>query len=74
MSVTEFKAHCLELINEVSRTGETVVLTRRGVPTAMVVSPPLPQGNRWVAGRYDDKIKIVGDIISPLDEPWEALS
>jgi hypothetical protein len=40
----------------------------------MVVPPPCPEGNRWVAGLCDDKVKIVGDIIAPLDEPWEALT
>jgi prevent-host-death family protein len=74
VTVTEFKAHCLELVNEVSRTGEPVVLTKRGKPTAMVVSPPSQEGNRWIPGRYEDKIRIVCDIVAPLDEPWEALS
>ena len=74
VSVTEFKAHCLEFLSEVSRTGESVVLTKRGKPTAMIVLPPVQGGQIWIPGRYEGKIKIVGDIISPLDEPWEALS
>jgi prevent-host-death family protein len=74
ISVTEFKAHCLELVNEVSRTGESVVLTKRGKPTAMVVPPPPQARTKWNPGRYEAHIRIVGDIIAPLDETWEALS
>jgi prevent-host-death family protein len=73
VSVTEFKAHCLELVNEVSRTGESVVLTKRGKPTAMVVPPPVQEAKRWILGQHKDTAKIVGDIIAPLDEPWEEL-
>ena len=73
VSVTEFKAHCLELVNEVSRTGESVVLTKRGKPTAMVVPPPVQEGQKWIPGQFKDTAKIVGDIVAPLDEPCEAL-
>jgi len=73
ISVTEFKAHCLELVNEVSRTGESVVLTKRGKPTAMVVPPPVQEPKKRILGLHRDSGRIVGDIMAPLDEPWEAL-
>lgn len=73
VSVTEFKAHCLELVSEVSRTGEAVVLTKHGKPTAMVVPPPTDEKKKWRPGLFRGTTKIVGDIIAPLDEPWEAL-
>ena len=42
MSVTEFKAKCLELIDKLSRHEiESIELTKRGKPVA-VVSPPKP--------------------------------
>jgi len=73
MSVTEFKAHCLELVNEVSRTGESLLLTKRGKPAAVVGPPPVEEGRKWIPGQFKDTAKIVGDIVAPLDEPWEAL-
>jgi prevent-host-death family protein len=74
VSVTEFKAHCLEFINQVSKTGKPITLTKRGKPTAMVVPPPKEEKRRLVLGQFRDQVKIVGDILEPFDEPWEALS
>ena len=73
ISVTEFKAHCLELVNEVARTGRPVLLTKHGRPTAMVVPPPVDSGQRWTPGQFRASGKIVADIIAPLNEPWEIL-
>jgi prevent-host-death family protein len=62
----EFKAKCLQLLDNVSKTGPFVV-TKRGRPVAKVV--PLED-------TLDVPLKglIVkqGDLISPLDEPWDA--
>jgi len=73
ISVTEFKAHCLEFVNQVNSTGEPVLLTKRGKPTAMVTLPPPATGKGWKLGLFKDQGRIVGDIIAPSDEPWEAL-
>ena len=73
MTVTEFKAHCLEMLSEVARTGEPVVLTKHGKPSAMVVPPPADAGGRWTLGMFRDSAKITGDIIAPLDEHWDVL-
>lgn len=72
VSVTEFKAHCLEFLNQVAKTGEPLLLTKRGKPTAMVSPPPADTSKAWVPGEFRDKAKIVGDLIAPYDEPWEA--
>ena len=74
VSVTEFKAHCLELLNEVSRTGHPLLLTKRGKATVMVSRPPEEVSSKWVPGQFKDRAKIVGDVIAPIDEPWEAAS
>jgi len=37
MSVTDFKAHALNIISEVSHTREPVVLTKRGMPVVELV-------------------------------------
>lgn len=73
VSVTEFKAHCLEFLNRVSKTGQPLLLTKRGKPTAMISPPPAPEPKRWIPGQFVGTGKIVGDLIEPFDEPWEAL-
>lgn len=74
LSVTEFKAHCLEILNRVAETGESILLTKRGKPTAMVGPAPRDESRRWIPGQFRDRGKIVGDIIAPYDEHWEANS
>ena len=70
--VTEFKAHCLELLNQVAKTGEPMILTKRGKPTAMVSLPPAEIKPIWRLGLFEDSCKIVGDVIAPFDEPWHV--
>jgi prevent-host-death family protein len=67
----EFKAQCLAVMDRVSRTGEPVVITKHGKPVVKLV----PAENRaddifdYMAG----KVKIVGDIVSPIPlEDWET--
>lgn len=67
----EFKAKCLSLMDEVERTGEPLVITKRGRPVARLVPEPQPCESLFGSMRGSAVIK--GDIISPLDEPWEAL-
>jgi prevent-host-death family protein len=74
VSVTHFKAHCLEFLNQVALTGQSMILTKRGKPTAMVSPPPPDASRRWIPGQFKDQGKIVGDIVAPFDEPWEAAS
>ena len=69
---SQFRADCLQLINEVARSGEEIVITKHGVPAARLA--PLA-GNRkqkasFGAGRH--LIHITGDIEVPLDVEWEA--
>ena len=38
ISATEFKAKCLHLLDEVQRTGQDLVISKRGRPVARVVA------------------------------------
>lgn len=69
MNVTDFKAHCLQVIGEVSRTGEPIQLTKRGMVVA-TVNPPSPTSKiDWTPGAFRDTIIEVGDIESPVFDP-----
>jgi len=65
----EFKAHCLQLMNEVAATGQALVITKRGRPIAKLV--PIESGEPEF-GCMKAKTRIVGDIISPIGEHWNA--
>ena len=71
IKASEFKAKCLSLIDEVSRTGQSVVVTKRGEPLVEVI-PHRPKAKN-AFGIWKDSVKITGDIISPIDVEWEAL-
>ncbi len=71
ISAGEFKARCLRLMDQVSATGERVVITKRGVPVAEL-GPVRGQGGR-LCGSLRDRIEILGDIVAPIDGvTWEA--
>lgn len=75
VAISEFKAKCLAMLEQVHKTKKPIRITRFGKPVAEVV-PPTPaaeQGN-WL-GYMAGTMEIVGDIVSPVIEEtdWEAL-
>jgi prevent-host-death family protein len=75
VAISEFKAKCLALLEQVYKTKKPIRVTRFGKPVADVV-PPAPAAEQadWL-GSLADTMEIVGDIISPVieDADWEAL-
>ena len=73
VAISEFKAKCLALLEQVGKTKQPLRVTRFGKPIAEVV-PPGPTAKRpaWL-GSMADTIQITGDIVSPIgEEDWEA--
>ncbi len=71
IKASEFKAKCLALMDEVQRTGVPVVVTKNGKPVAEL--GPHRARTKNVHGVWKGHVIIKGDIVSPLDQPWEAL-
>ena len=74
--ISKFKATCLRLLDSVKKTGKSILVTRKGEPIALVTPPPPPpKPERWL-GCMKEKIKITGDIVSPVldQKEWEVLS
>jgi len=69
----EFKARCLRLMEDVRKTREPLVITKRGKPVAKLV--PIDDEGRGFIGRLEGMFEIVGDIESPVEPPeaWDAL-
>jgi prevent-host-death family protein len=75
VTVSEFKAKCVVLLEEVQRTGEPIEVTKRGKPIA-VVNPPAKTSIDWRPGAFKGQTKILGDItgdLSDLGVEWEAM-
>ena len=75
ITISKFKATCLRLLDNVKKTGNPLLVTRKGEPIALVTPPPPPPKTKAWLGSMKDTVKITGDIISPvLDEKdWEVL-
>jgi prevent-host-death family protein len=71
MKASEFKAKCLAVMDEVERTGQSVVITKNGKPIAELV--PHRSRARNARGILKGRLFVTGDIISPIDVEWDAL-
>jgi len=71
MPAALFTARCLAVMDKVQRTGEAVIITKRGKPVAKLV-PAAPSTDE-IFGYMAGRVKIVGDIIGPITpiEDWE---
>lgn len=67
----EFKARCLQLMDEVEETGREIVITKRGRAVAKLV-PVSEASARDVFGCMRGTVTVVGDLVAPLEEQWEA--
>jgi prevent-host-death family protein len=65
VSISEFKAKCLGLIEQVHKTRQPLRITRHGRPVAEVI-PAGPDRKRKFLGDMVGTAKIVGDIVSPV--------
>jgi prevent-host-death family protein len=74
VAISEFKAKCLALLEEVQKTKKPIRVTRFGKPIAEVSPPSPPATNEWL-GSMKDEFQILGDIIAPAgdEDDWEAL-
>ena len=75
VAISEFKAKCLALLEQVRRTRKPIRITRHGKIVAEVVPPTAVQDRAaWIAS-MKDTFEIKGDIVSPASEEneWEAL-
>ncbi|PYU60159.1 MAG: type II toxin-antitoxin system prevent-host-death family antitoxin [Acidobacteria bacterium] len=70
MPAGAFKAQCLTVMKQVQATGEPVVVTKRGVALVKVV--PAEAENNDIFGFMVGRVKIVGDIESPIPVEWEV--
>jgi prevent-host-death family protein len=73
VSATEFKAKCLALLDEIERHRESLLITKRGRPVALLGPAPATAwqspGNSWA-----DKAEIVGDIVNSSASDWEVVT
>ena len=73
MPVTQFKAKCLRLLEDVEKKGDRIIITKRGRPVAQV--GPTEAQRRPLRGMWKDTVKILGDIVYfDANEDWKSSS
>lgn len=70
ISASEFKATCLELMDDVARTGADVIVTKHGRPVVRVSAVRQERASPW--GFLAGSVVSHGDIVSPDDAVWSA--
>ena len=72
MGISKFKSHALKILDQVAKTQEIIVITKRGKPLAQIT----PYRNSEInhkPGKLSDALVFEKDIISPLgEEMWDA--
>jgi prevent-host-death family protein len=67
------KTHLLELLDTVDHKREAVIITKRGRPVARLV--PIEETQpQSIFGCMKGTFKIIGDIVGPEPDIWEAMS
>jgi prevent-host-death family protein len=64
VNIADFKARCLRLVAEVDRTGEEIVILKRGQPVARVVPAHDSSAKPWLALRGSGQF--VGNAFEPV--------
>ena len=74
IAISEFKAKCLGILEEVRKTRNPIRVTRFGKPVAEVIPPSAEKRSETWLGCMAGTAEILGDIVGPtgsLDQ-WEA--
>jgi prevent-host-death family protein len=75
IAIAKFKATCLSILEHVRKSGEPILITKRGIPIAQVLPPPLPEPNEQSAfGCMAGTAEELEDILAPLPaDDWDVL-
>jgi len=68
IGAAEFKARCLEFLDEIERLGTEVVITKHRKPIARLI--PMQQESASFCGSLKGMVLREGDLVSPIDVEW----
>ena len=72
MGISQFKSHALKILDQVAKTQEIIIITRRGKPLAQI-TPYRTDDATPRPGRLSDTLVFEKDLILPLgEELWDA--
>lgn len=72
IAISELPEALQQLLLKVEQTNTPLTVTQEGKPL-LVISRAIPTKARPPAGFMKNNGKILGDIISPVEQPWQVL-
>ena len=74
VAISEFKAKCLGMLEQVRKTRKPIRITRFGKPVAEVIPPSPGDEPAGSLDPWSEPLQIVGDIVGPTGswDDWEA--
>ena len=70
----QFKAKCLQIMDQVARSRQPVTITKRGKAVAKIVPADEAAELEPLFGYMAGTAEIRGDIVQPLDAEWSAMN
>jgi prevent-host-death family protein len=74
IAVAEFKAKCLFIVQNVQDSGNEYIITKHNKQIAKIVPLSSPAASKNIFGMFAAIGEIKEDIISPIDETWDAVT
>ncbi len=71
ISISDLRANLLDMINEVKK-GKSILVTSHGKPVAQINPPTSKRKEAKAAIKELRKTAIIGDVLSPTGEIWDA--
>jgi antitoxin (DNA-binding transcriptional repressor) of toxin-antitoxin stability system len=75
IQLSNFQKNCRTIIKSMSRSNKSILITDKGKLLVKIVPVSSPGQDSWL-GCMNGTGKIIGDIVSPVEDPkvWEVLS
>jgi antitoxin (DNA-binding transcriptional repressor) of toxin-antitoxin stability system len=70
IAISQFKSHCLEIIEKLQTSGQSVIITKRDKAIAKVL--PIDTKKISLFGMLKNKAEIKADILEPIEENWNV--
>ena len=74
VNITDFRANLLTYLKEVQQHGEPITVTSNGQLLATVVAPIEQREFAQARLKALAKTAKINDVISPIDDPWDAMT
>lgn len=71
VNISTFKATCFARLEKVKRTGQSLLVMRRGEPIAEIRPPAPTKAHPHWLGSLRGSGRIVGDVVAPAASPGE---